>query len=211
VTLQSKHFALLGILMGLVLVQACGRKLQPEPACNFVQNQNMQRVSWSHSLPVTIYLDSSVPLEFEPAIVSAVAKWNAVGQSVMNRDFFNIGSGSPGSSRIEQDGYSKIYFLNTWEANRPSEQARTTVYWMGSDIYESDMRVNHKNFDFFMSSRPDPAKVHLESLIIHELGHMLGLAHTAIAGSVMKVSLENGLDRSIIGQPDINSIQCEYK
>lgn len=207
---QQRVFAILGIIAGLILVQACGRELPPEQPCNFVQNHNQQRVSWEREVPVEIFLDNSVPSEYESAVRGAMRQWNEVGQSLRGRDFFKLGANSPGANQPAQDGYTKIYFLNTWEADKPSEQARTTVYWTGSKIFESDIRINDKNFNFYLGDNPDFSKVHLESLIVHELGHVLGLAHTGEENSVMQVTLANGKSRTEPGGIDINSIQCEY-
>lgn len=207
---NKSTYALLGIAAGLLVMQACSREVPSEIACNFVQNQNVQRVSWEQNLPVNLYYDNSVPVEYEAAMNAAIARWNAVGQQLIGKDFFRIRGGSPGSSTPVQDGYSKIYVLNTWEANKTSEQARTTVYWTGTRIYEADVRVNDKDFDYYMTDTPDYRRVHLESLIVHELGHVLGLAHTSTAESVMQAHLANGTERDQPSSIDLSSLSCEY-
>ncbi|OFZ16005.1 MAG: hypothetical protein A2Z20_03340 [Bdellovibrionales bacterium RBG_16_40_8] len=156
-------------------------------------------------------MDSSYPAEYVIALTGAIAQWNNIGQQLSKKDFFRLRTGSPGASSPRQDGYTKIYMLNTWEDDRRIEQARTTVYWSGSQIYESDIRINHKDYDFYLADdRPDYSKVHLESLIVHELGHVLGLAHTHNTESVMQVSLANGKVREEPQSPDIEALQCEY-
>lgn len=207
---QRRLFAFLGILAGLILVQACGRQLPPQASCNFVQNQSLRRVSWNKNVPVDLYLDASVPYDYVSSIQSAVTKWNQVGQKLQQQDFFKLKTGNPGSTTPAQDGYTKIYVLNDWEASRPTEQARTTVYWTGSRIYEADMRINNKNFQYFTSETPDYSRVHLESLVVHELGHILGLAHTDAEDSVMQVTLANGKLRETPGSTDVSSLKCEY-
>lgn len=207
---QNRIFAFLGIITGLILVQACGRDLPSEVSCNFVQNQNLQRVSWNQNVPVDLYLDNSFPQEYEPAVRAAIAEWNKVGKSSRGKEFFRLRGGSPGSSTPQQDSYTKIYLLNTWEDEKQTEQARTTIHWSGSQIYEADVRINEKDFDFYISDTPDYSKVHLESLLIHELGHVLGLAHTTSHESVMQASLANGRSRTEPNATDIKSLTCEY-
>jgi len=198
------------VFAGIILIQACGRELPTEAGCNFVQNSSLQRVSWDQNLPVQLYLDASVPADYAVGIKTAVDQWNVIGQKIRGRNFFNLRNESRGSATPTQDNVSKVYVLNTWEENKPTEQARTTIYWSGSRIYEADIRINRKNFDFYMGETPDFTKVHLESLMVHELGHVLGLAHTSIEDSVMQVSLANGKARTELASDDLASIQCEY-
>ena len=206
----SRLFMLAGALAGLLLVQACGRSLPNEEACNFVQNQNLQRVSWDKNLPVDLYIDNSVPAEYGSSIQAAVNRWNELGIRLRGREFFRLRSGSPGASTPQKDGYTKIYVMYDWESDKPAEQARTTVYWTGSVIYEADVRINRKNFDFDTTDAQDKSKVHLESLLVHEFGHVLGLAHTSESTSVMQVSLANGLLRNEPAKIDVDSLTCEY-
>lgn len=208
---QKRLFAIMGIIAGFLLVQACGRQLPEEASCNFVQNQNMQRVSWGKNVPVDIYIDESVPGEYYPAVKEAIQQWNDQSHSVnQGQPFFRLRSGNPGSARPAQDNYTKIYVMNEWEDGKQAEQARTTVYWSGSQIYEADIRINNKNFEFYSSNTPSPQKVHLPSLLVHEFGHVLGMAHNTNKESVMQASLANGRSRTELSGLDIKSLECEY-
>ena len=51
-------------------------------------------------------------------------------------------------------------------------------------------------------------RVNLLSVAIHEIGHILGLAHSTLEGSVMWPLLQNGLQT--LHQDDINGIQTLY-
>jgi predicted Zn-dependent protease len=50
-----------------------------------------------------------------------------------------------------------------------------------------------------------------EALVLHELGHFLGLKHTAESGSVMVTHLAANNDRVALSASDAQSIQCVYK
>jgi hypothetical protein len=207
-------------IAAIVVVQACGRRSGPEESCHFVQNSKSQRVSWRETLPVDLYLDPSVPTEFVPSIQKAIGVWNAAGQLKLGKDYFRLQVGNKGSSKPSQDGVSKIYFLNDWDTTRTTEQARTTIYWLGNRIYEADVRVNDKDFDFFTtvdsvttagSATATRTQVHMESLVVHELGHVLGLAHNEASGSVMQANLGFGSVREAPVTVDLNSVSCEYE
>ena len=211
---QLRILAILFIAAGLFLVEACGRTMKAQPSCNFVENQNLQRVSWSpNDLPVNLYLDSSVPQQYIPTIEKAIAIWNQVGQSIAHEDFFVLRSGDPGSSSPTQDGYNKIYFVHTWTSTTDNEQGLTTVYWAGSRIYEANIRINATGMFQYFTSSTNPNRysdVDFESLILHELGHALGLAHTTASDSVMQPSLANGQIRNTPGPTDYKDLACQY-
>ena len=139
-------------------------------------------------------------------IREAVKAWNDVPHSEIIRiESFQVG----GEKVPRKDGYSLMYWLDTWEPGKSTEQARTTIYWSGSQIYESDIRINAKDHAFYVGHESDFTGVDFKSLIIHELGHALGLAHTA-ATSVMNTSLSSGVDRRKITDLDQQSLRCEY-
>lgn len=194
---------LLSIGIGL---QACGLKPSPQESCNFVTNTEQQRVSWGAQTPVVLYIDSSVPTSLFDAIKASVAEWNrAVGREVLKIGGWTNRNGGPA-----QDSINVIYFLNTWEPDRNGEQARTTVYWAGDRIYEADIRINGRNFNYFWGEETISGRVDIESLMLHEFGHVLGLAHSQTPQSVMVRSLPSATLRRDLSKDDENSIRCEY-
>jgi hypothetical protein len=190
-------------------MQACSRPLPPQAACNFVQNPDLQRVSWKKHLPVSLYIHSSVPVEAYPAIDRAIAHYNATlggGTEV----FRVMGRAQSGDLNPVRDGYSMIYWFKTWDPKKPTEQARTTIYWSGSEIFEFDMRINAYNFNYYFGEDTNFSDVDLDSLVLHELGHALGLAHNPTKGSVMNVTLDQAQVRRKLGAVDLASLKCEY-
>ena len=103
-----------------------------------------------------------------------------------------------------------IYWFNSWDPAKPTEQARTTIYWSGSEVFEADMRINASNFTYNYEPGANFANVDLDSLVLHELGHILGLAHTTAVGSAMHATLDEGQVRRKLGTVDLSDLKCEY-
>jgi hypothetical protein len=211
--LKSKVSLLIFLAVSVVALgmQACSRALPPQEACNFVQNPEQQRVSWNKRLPIPLKLHSSVPPEAYAAIDRAVEEYNRdLGGG--NEMFRIIERGTPGDLEPRKDGTSMIYWFTTWDANRPTEQARTTIYWTGVQIFEADIRINAtpSKFKYYFGESTTFADLDLTSLLVHELGHALGLAHNSASGSVMNYSLNDGQERRKLGSIDLNSLKCEY-
>lgn len=193
-----------------VFVQACSRPLPPQASCDFVQNADQQRLSWKGHIPIQLYIHSSVPVEAYPTIERAIEQYNNTiggGQPV-----FNIAAkGVSGPMDSDRDGYSTIYwYTDTWDPAKPAEQARTTVYWVGSEIFEADIRINAYSFKYYLGTDNDFKNLDLDSLLVHELGHVLGLAHNELDGSVMHPILDQGEVRRTLGTQDLANLQCEY-
>ena len=207
--MKTRVYALVLITVGLALgMQACSRTLPPQESCSFVQNPEQQRVSWKGRLPIKLFVHNSVPTEVYTAIDRAVAEYN----TTFGREIFHIvAKGADGELSPKKEGTSMIYWFKTWDVNKPTEQARTTIYWSGVQIFEADIRINAMNFDFNVDDTAATfANLDLQSLLVHELGHGLGLAHNAANGSVMNFSLNEGQDRRKLGAVDVSSLHCEY-
>jgi hypothetical protein len=203
------RFVAIGVLIAFILfIQACGQRPPPQDSCNFVQNSEAQRVSWKGRVPVKLHLHSSVPPQSVLPIEAAIDEWTRrLGHPFLQIEL----TGVSGPAEPNKDGSSMIYWLRQWESDRRTEQARTTVYWTGSRIYEADIRVNAQNFLFYNGDGSEIfSGVDLVSLMVHEFGHVLGLSHNEAAASVMATTLASGTLRRVPSKTDLDSIHCEY-
>lgn len=189
-------------------VQACGPKFKEQPSCGFSQNVYGERLSWKNNLPIELSVHQSVPQPMIIALERAISQW----QTKAGRPLFRIKSyGVTGPLMPRQDGVNMIYWMSDWEENKSSEQARTSVYWVGDEIRETDVRINNKYFTFYIDHSTSPINsVHLESLLVHELGHVLGLKHKDDGDSVMGTYLTSNTTRNEVSFEDEQNLKCEY-
>lgn len=208
---------LLGFLSGCVLaLSACAPQkflgvLNPQYSsqadCGFVQNVYGERISWKGKLPIRLQIHESVPAEFYPAIEETLRSWEAA----TGKKLFEVVSwGARGPNQPRQDGTNTIYYLSSWEEGKSQEQARTSVYWVGDQIREADIRLNAKDFNFYVHESAGSREVHMASLLIHEFGHVLGLKHQDQVASVMGTYLASNTVRSSISEADLAAVRCEY-
>lgn len=201
------------------LISSCSPK--PQQDCGFVQNIYGQRISWKTNSTIKLLLHSNVPNELKPAIHRAAKTW----EDQIGRKVFEIveDSGALGETP-SRDQKNAIYFLSKWESDRKSEQGRTSVYWAGDQIQEADIRINAYDFSYYdqnpqqligsygsnQSSQTARIGYSFEALILHEMGHFLGLKHRE-GETVMATYLAAFTDRVQLGSIDQSSISCEYK
>lgn len=196
------------LMMISLMASACAKKVEPEEACNFVQNSSLQRVSWKGQFPIDFYIHENVGADNFRAIQSAMAQWEVR----LRRPLFRIvGIDSGAAVNGEKDGRNVIVMSPDWEAQFTNEQARTTIFWAGDRVFEADIRLNGSGtFQYSGLAEPETGKVDMESLMVHELGHVLGLQHNEMGESVMATTLATATLRRIPGVTDVQSLQCEY-
>lgn len=196
------------LLLGLgAVLQACAPKTQSD--CGFVQNVYGERISWKGQVPVVLQLHQSVPRSKEMAIRKAAQTWNdRAGKEILQivpQTYYGPADG--------RDRANVISFSSTWDPAKLSEQAKTTVHWVGDQIQEADIRVNASQyngasvFNYYVEQGDG---VNFEALMVHELGHVLGLKHNDEGSSVMATYLASNSDRTQLSSVDGANLQCEY-
>lgn len=205
---------LLSVLTAVVMLSlgACAPKSQS--SCGFVQNVYGERISWKGEIPVKMYIHRSVPHEYRAGIYAAARTWeNSAGKQL-----FQIVESAPtnviGQSTIDsgaiKDNFNVITFESVWDKNKKSEQARTSLYWKGDQIQEADIKVNTQDFNFYLAESNGGYQVNFEALMLHEMGHVLGLKHKDNSPSVMATYLPSNTDRVSLGNSDSIDLKCEY-
>jgi len=171
--------------------------------CGFVQNSYGQRVSWKQSLPVKMYIDSTFPQQYETVLRSAATQW----ETLVGKSLFTFERAATATTPAH-DNRNVIYWENPWSADM-TLQGMTTLSWQDNQLTEADLHVDAQYFTYYVDTPQAATDVHLESLLVHELGHVLGLKH--VGGESVMLSVLNYLTiRDLPTDDDKAHIKCEY-
>lgn len=109
------------------------------------------------------------------AVERAAATWSAVGGANVRFAYQGMTSAPPEGT----DGKNTIGFLDRPDLDRVLGAMSFMVDSTTGEIYEADIFFN-TSFLFSVAAGGQVDRIDLESLALHEMGHMLGLGHSAI-------------------------------
>jgi len=160
-------------------------------------------------------------------LMAAIQRWEwAVGKKLFA--FEGDHSGVSGDTFKDlysslQDNVNGHYLDENWKkTGKPDSVLATTIWNNGLDasiIAKADIRFNTQNYligdSMTLKAKDDKDVVDMQSLALHELGHLLGLTH--VAEDVDTLSIMNpalfigeGLASRALSRGDIERIQTIY-
>jgi hypothetical protein len=109
------------------------------------------------------------------AIARAAATWQSVASATVRFEFQGSTSVPPGGA----DGRTTLGFLDRPDLDRVLGATSFLIDTTNGAIVEADVFFNTR-FTWSVSPQGEAGRVDLESVALHELGHLLGLGHSAL-------------------------------
>ncbi len=157
--------------------------------------------TWMGGSPITVSLkvnpncsDPAAPNELA-SLQSAMNTWTAAGA-----DFAFNYAGATSVTNATYNGQNDI----CWNPSSTGALATTYSWGYGSNMTEADI-VFWDNYAW-STSWPSWTEFDVESVGLHEMGHVLGLDHTSVSAAVMWPYINNGEVQRTLHSDDIAGI-----
>ena len=142
-------------------------------------------LKWSQ-LPIRYFITDRgaagvTSTQLQQAVQAAFATWDAVPTAQVSSQFVGFTLSNPTSG----DGATVIGFQNRPELDRTLGATSFMIDTVTGAIVESDIFFN-SSFSWSVSAQGDTGFFDLQSIAVHEIGHLHGLAHSAMGETELR-------------------------
>jgi hypothetical protein len=116
--------------------------------------------------------------QLQGAVERAFASWDAIPNTGLSAQFV----GFTGANPVSGDGANVIGFTNRPDLDRVLGSTSFTVDMVTGEILESDIFLNSA-FAWSVSAAGEAGRHDVESIALHEIGHLHGLGHSMLGES----------------------------
>lgn len=184
----------------------------PAMAYTLPASEGGQEIRWRYGQKLFMAGNPSGPAgitseEFREAAVFGLQQWKWATRGLLDFDYWQGADPARYPTALENDGLNAIFFASrSHHTTDPNVIGYTQLLYNSTngDIIEADILLNDRDFVFTNSpadtSSNGGRRVHLGSVLTHELGHVVGLSHSAeVNASLLHVEF---LDQHILGCDD---------
>lgn len=189
--MTGRHLALCSVLCGVLCAAA---PLQAYLKLGFFVGGNLVAIRWDR--PIDYFVtNQDVPGVTAPQLQSAIGRafstWAAVPRTGITHNLVGITGAQP----VGGDGMSVVGFRSRPELDRTLAAASFEVDDVTGRILEVDIFFN-TTVPWSVAARGLPGSFDIESVGLHEVGHLLGLGHSALGET--EIRAEGG--RRVLGK-----------
>lgn len=188
------------------------------------QSGSMAPSYWSGGVsrfPLRLDISSDFNVSETQAIVETGNEWST---SIQNKaQLFDTSANTAEKGNINLNSYYDdtmgIYKLTSWPGELPATAlAVTQIFGLRKNIGSSSERIEIQhadilvNYDYFSFSTNDTFGYDLKTVVLHEMGHFLGLYHdeSSVNDSVMYPTISRYMNNQTPKQRDVNNIYAKY-
>lgn len=151
-------------------------------------------VRWNQ-MPIRYFVnESNAPTvtgtQFREAVQRAFGAWQAISTATIRTEFQGTTVASPNAV----DGRTTLGFLDRSDLDRVLAATSFILNSSTGEIVEADIFFNTR-FVWSTAAAGESGKVDVESIAVHEIGHLIGLGHSAIG----ETELLPGGGRRVLG------------
>jgi predicted Zn-dependent protease len=173
------------LLAVAIAVAALSPALQAYLKLGAMANGQVVALRWAQ-LPIRYFVtDAGVPgvtaSQFRQAVGRAFQTWHAVPSAAVDFSFVGFTGGEPG----DQDNASTLGFANRPDLERTLAATNYVVDTRTGEVLESDIFFN-SSFSWSVTDAGEAGKYDVQSIATHEIGHFIGLGHSAIGESTLE-------------------------
>jgi hypothetical protein len=142
-------------------------------------NGRLVAIEWT-ALPVEYFVANRdvsgvTAFQLQDATARAFGEWTGVDGVALDARFDGFTNADP----FEDDFLSVIGFQSRPDLDRTLGATTFVIDSMTGAILESDIFLNAE-FNWSVASNGEPDRYDVESIMVHELGHLFGLGHSAL-------------------------------